>query len=177
VKLTSEHLPDRKRRRTEQYLCTAQKQLEASEIRLMKATTTAHKNIAHRKRLTTRVTREQWLQCHQMIVSRLFYPPRDAQNNWNGVITTDGISCSWHQLKHRVEPPSTCLPKKSSPVGLVTLASLGPTAAHSIPRHYGTHGDTVWIEPGPLTIVSVDPGHATLVDAVRYHVNAFDNPG
>jgi hypothetical protein len=45
----------------------------------------------------------------------------------------------------------------------------GPTAAHSIPRHYGTHGDTVWIEPGPLTIVSVDPGHATLVDAVRYH--------
>jgi hypothetical protein len=38
------------------------------------------------------------------------------------------------------------------------------------------HGDTVWIEQGrlrarkrPLTIIAVDPGHATLVDAVRYH--------
>jgi hypothetical protein len=39
-----------------------------------------------------------------------------------------------------------------------------------------THGDNVWIEPGrlrahkrPLTIVVVDPGHATRVDAVRSH--------
>jgi hypothetical protein len=36
------------------------------------------------------------------------------------------------------------------------------------------HGDTVWIEPGPLTIVAVDPGHVTLVDAVRYHPEGFD---
>jgi hypothetical protein len=35
--------------------------------------------------------------------------------------------------------------------------------------YYGTHGDNVWIEPGLLTIIAVDPGHVTLVDAVRYH--------
>ena len=40
---------------------------------------------------------------------------------------------------------------------------------HTRPKDYGTHGDTVWIEPGLLTIVAVDPGHATLVDAVWHH--------
>jgi hypothetical protein len=59
--------------------------------------------------------------------------------------------------------------KPETPIEIVTLSSLGPTATYSRTRDYGTHGDTVWIEQGPLTIIAVDPGHATLVDAVRYH--------
>ena len=59
--------------------------------------------------------------------------------------------------------------KEETPIEIVSLSSLGPTATHTRPKDYGTHGDTVWIEQGPLTIIAVDPGHATLVDAVRYH--------
>ena len=56
-----------------------------------------------------------------------------------------------------------------TPIEIVSLSSLGPTAPHVHPKDYGTHGDTVWIAQGPLTIIAVDPGHATLVDAVRFH--------
>ena len=69
-------------------------------------------------------------------------------------------------------PPPREKTKKSSKTSatvIVPLASLGPIVAHIPPKHYGTHGETVWIEKGPLTIVAIDPGHATLVDVVRYH--------
>jgi hypothetical protein len=84
-----------------------------------------------------------------------------------------------HQTKERLAPPiqtktkpktkKTKTKTSETPIEIVALSSLGPTATYARPRDYGTHGDTVWIEQGPLTIIAVDPGHATLVDAVRYH--------
>jgi hypothetical protein len=172
VELMDASLPDRKRRRTEDYLHKAQERLQASTKQLEKVSAVTPKNKPPKQRKYGQVSREQWKKCHRMVVSRLFYPPRDAKKHWNGVITTDGISCSWHQTKHRVVPATHLKTKtktSATPIEIVPLSSLGPTAPHTRPKDYGTHGETVWIEPGPLTIIAVDPGHATLVDAVRYH--------
>jgi hypothetical protein len=68
-----------------------------------------------------------------------------------------------HQLKQREKPT------EEKQIKVVSLDTLGPTVAHMRPKQYGTHGDNAWIDHGPLTVVAVDPGHATLVDAVRYH--------
>jgi hypothetical protein len=198
--LTDVHLPERKRMRTENYLHKAQEKLQTSLDQIEKASAVKPKTEPPKPQNPAEVSKEQWKQCHRMVASRLFFPPRDAQKHWNGVITTDGISCSWHQSKERFVPhihtriqsttktqtkkqttPKTTTKTKTktktkqhrkehaTPIEIVPLTSLGPTATHTRPKDYGTHGDTVWIEPGPLTIIAVDPGHATLVDAVRYH--------
>jgi hypothetical protein len=77
----------------------------------------------------------------------------------------------WHHTsKPRLNPRPNPRPRhQRHQLRLVTLSSLGSTATYARPRDYGTHGDTVWIEQGPLTIIAVDPGHATLVYAVSYH--------
>jgi hypothetical protein len=180
--LTDVHLPVRKRLRTEDHLRKAQERLHASAEKLEKALAVPQKAKPKEPKQQSEVSREQWKKCHRMAASRLFFPPRKAQKNWNGVITTDGISCSWHQTKERLVVPTqtktqtqaksktkTKTKKQAPPIEIVSLSSLGPCATHTRPKDYGTHGDTVWIEPGPLTIIAVDPGHATLVDAVRYH--------
>jgi hypothetical protein len=192
--LTDAQLPDRKRLRTMDYLRKALKRLHASVEKEEKPAVPL-KTKRSKPKEQTEVSREQWKKCHRMIASRLFFPPRDARKNWNGVITTDGISCSWHQIKERLvvpcariksktqtkpkqkttsktktkTPPKTKTKKQAPPIEIVSISSLGPSATDARPKDYGTHGDTVWIEPGPLTIIAVDPGHATLVDAVRYH--------
>ena len=65
--------------------------------------------------------------------------------------------------------PKTKIPEM--PIEIIPLSTLGPTAPHARPRYDGyTHGDNnVWIDRGPLTVIAVDPGHVTLVDAVRHH--------
>jgi hypothetical protein len=50
-----------------------------------------------------------------MIASRLFFPPRKAQKHWNGIITTNGISCSWHQIKERLVVPCARIKRKTKP--------------------------------------------------------------
>jgi hypothetical protein len=191
VELMDASLPDRKRRRTEDYLLKAQERLRASTEQLEKASAVTAKTKPSKQRKYGQVSREQWKKWrlrarnrHRMVANRLFYPPPDARKHWNGVITNDGISCSWrlrahkrHQIKHRVVPSTypkanTKAKKKkttATQIEIVPRSSLGPNAPQTRPKEYGTHGDTVWIEPGPLTIIAVDPGHATLVDTVRYH--------
>jgi hypothetical protein len=179
-------LPDRKRMRTENSLSAARTQLHASEARRVVILSKASSAAKSRKKPTPTqspspspspsptVTRDQWLQCHREVASCLFHAPKDAQKHWNGIITTDGVSCSWHQIKyiathHKKKTTGTKPRKRTEEAETIALAALGPVAANKRPRDYGTHSDGVWIEPGPLTIIAVDPGHVTLVDAVRHH--------
>jgi hypothetical protein len=147
--LTDAHLPDRKRLRTESYLHTAQERLQASTEQLEKASAVTPKVKPSKPKKQLEVSREQWKKCHRMVASRLFFPPRDAQKNWNGVITTDGISCSWHQIKERLVPPTQIKTKTktktkskskkpATPIEIVSLSSLGPTATHARPKDYGS---------------------------------------
>jgi hypothetical protein len=157
VELMDASLPDRKRRRMEDYLLNAQERLRASTEQLEKASAVTAKKRPPKQRKYGQVSREQWKKCHRMVANRLFYPPPDARKHWNGVITTDGISCSWHQIKHRVVPSTypkanTKAKKKkttATQIEIVPRSSLGPTVPQTRPKEYGTHGDTVWIEPGP----------------------------
>ena len=172
-------LPDRKRMRTENILSAVRTQLHVSEARrvviLSKAASAAKRRRKPTQSHSPTVTRDQWLQCHREVASCLFHPPKDAQKHWNGIITTDGVSCSWHQIKytatrHKKKKTTGTNPRKrTEEAETISLASLGPVSAHGRPRDYGIHSDGVWIEPGPLTIIAVDPGHVTLVDAVRHH--------
>jgi hypothetical protein len=134
-------LPDRKRRRLQHSLSIATVQLQTSESRLgttsVSRTPHGHGTKINKKETTT-VSRDQWLHSHRMVATCLFHPPQDAKKNWNGVITTDGVSCSWHQIQPRREQ-QVCLRKKpAATTQIVSLESLGPTAAHSRPRSYGS---------------------------------------
>ena len=115
------------------------------------------------------VTREEWLSGHMMLIKCLFYPPADVKKTWRGVIMTDGISCSWS----RSTETSTVKRKKGTESIIVPLSRLGHVDPQARPKELGRHGESVWIDRGPLNIVAVDPGHATLVDAIRYHHNGI----
>jgi hypothetical protein len=55
---------------------------------------------------------------------------------------------------------------------IVPLSTLGPVDPETRPKELGKHGESVWIDRGPLgplNIVAMDPGQATLVDAIRSH--------
>jgi hypothetical protein len=47
-----------------------------------------------------------------------------------------------------------------------------PFGPQDIPGQYGVHGTDLFIDHGPLTIITVDPGHAMLIGAVRQHTGA-----
>jgi hypothetical protein len=87
---------------------------------------------------------------------------------------TDGISCSWSRSTQEpmtekpVEKPTTKRKKVIASV-IVPLSTLGPVDPQTRPKELGKHGESVWIDRGPLNIVAVDPGQATLVDAIRSH--------
>jgi hypothetical protein len=67
-----------------------------------------------------------------------------------------------------VEKPTTKRKKVIASV-IVPLSTLGPVDPQTRPKELGKHGESVWIDRGPLNIVAVDPGQATLVDAIRSH--------
>ena len=118
------------------------------------------------------VTREEWLSGHMMLMKCLFNPPADVKKTWRGVIMTDGISCSWSRCTQHPQTPTTKRKKVTASV-IVSLSELGPVDPQTRPKELGKHGESVWIDHGPLNIVAVDPGQATLVDAIRYHHNGI----
>ena len=86
---------------------------------------------------------------------------------------TEGISCSWRRstqepIEKPVEKPTTKRKKVIASV-IVPLSTLGPVDPQTRPKELGKHGESVGIEHGRLNIVAVDPGQATLVDAIRSH--------
>jgi hypothetical protein len=126
-----------------------------------------------------RVTRKEWVAGHMMLIKHLFYPPADIKKTWRGVIMTDGISCSWSRSTQEPVPVVKKLSTKRKTVTttvIVPLSTLGPVDPQTRPKDLGKHGESVWISRGPLNIVAVDPGHATLVDAIRSHHDGIPAP-
>jgi hypothetical protein len=167
--------PNVKRRRTvEGYLVNATKAFEESKLQLAKKLAVKPPPLSKKKNPEL-VDSAEWKLGHRIIAPLLFYPPKDVKKTWNGIITTDGISCSWHRVTEDVVVPKPKLKSKSksskkAPVSvIVPLSELGRVDPQDQPKEYGNHGESVWIDRGPLNIVAVDPGHATLIDAIRYH--------
>jgi hypothetical protein len=116
------------------------------------------------------VSREKWLEMHHILAKHFFHPPPTVKVGWTGVLTTNGVSCSWQVVKRR----EWCTKKKRDepprPVSVDTLRPVDPTTR---PRDYGTHGHDCLIVPTdePLTVIAVDPGHD-----IRQHVPGQDIP-
>ena len=88
----------------------------------------------------------------------LFNPNIKGVKHWTGVVTTDGISASWHLSK-----TSICNNKlKKSSTNTRDVKKLSPT-------QYGVHNHDVKFNIKCFDYIAVDPGHATLVAAVRVH--------
>jgi hypothetical protein len=114
------------------------------------------------------VTRAEWLLGHMWLMKHLFHPPADVKKTWRGYIMTDGISCSWSRSTQEPVKKPTKRKKVIASV-IVPLYTLVPVDSQTRPKELGKHGESVWIDRGPLNIVAVDPGQATLVDAIRSH--------
>jgi hypothetical protein len=81
---------------------------------------------------------------HHIIAKHFFQPPTTVKAEWTGVLTTNGVSCSWQVVKRR----EWCTKKKRDepprPVSVDTLRPVDPTTR---PRDYGTHGHDCLIVP------------------------------
>ena len=131
-------------------------------IKLQKATEAFEKKVAKRKREKKSLkpnkkprmslTKDQWRNVFDIVFPRIFIPPKRLKGV--KVVTTDGISASWHMERTPGAKPSR-----------KTQFLQGPIQ----PGQYGTHGhDTVFTCPD-ATIIAVDPGHATIISLVRQH--------
>ena len=111
------------------------------------------------------VTSTQWKAFYPRLVRHFFKPPSSVKKHWTGVVTTDGISCSWHIKKVHTTTEA------ANTAEHIDVGSLGPVSPHSRPSYYGTHAKDVFINTvGDLNVVAVDPGIAMLIDAIRSHV-------
>ena len=89
------------------------------------------------------ISREQWLQFHGTLAKSLFQPPDKGVRN--GVLTTNGTSCSWYPRK--TQPKCLLLPFHKKVIWVYTGI------------------DKRWIpQDSSLHIIAVDPGHAVLID-------------
>jgi len=119
-----------------------------------------------KKTKTKSTPRDAWLVLSEVVAQRLFQVPKNLKNRWTGVVTTDGITSSWHCQR----PEDTTRPRPGKHKD-DTSSRPRPTQCTQLqPKHYGAHGrDTVFNGLGVFNVVAVDPGHAHLISAVREH--------
>jgi hypothetical protein len=104
---------------------------------------------------------------HGSLASHFFTPPHKTKKHWNGIVTTNGISCSWH-----LPCTSKARARRKPTVDTLSVDLFKRVPGHEKCQEYGTHAQDLFVHPsGALDIVAVDPGHVTLVDAVRYHAS------
>jgi hypothetical protein len=117
--------------------------------------------------------------------------------HFTGTLTTDGVRAHWHvgqskaEKKQMVTRNLAVRAKAANKRKRETKVTHGnkrrkktknktekvdvPTAVSAstlVPKHYGIHGHDVLVAAGPsgnVNFVYVDPGHATLIHAVRQH--------
>ena len=161
-----------KRLKTEASLVAANNAFAKSKIQMAKKLAMKPPK-RYKKKRPELLDAAEWKLGHSIIAPLLFLPPKDVKKKWNGIITTDGMTCSWHcvSLEETVHPTTKHKrrTKKHDASTIIPLSELGRVDPHTRPKEYGKHGESVWIDRGPVNIVAVDPGHATLVDAIRYH--------
>ena len=174
-------VPDSKRTKLEAQLDRAEK--ACSKIKLFGdkfRDQTAARKTPRAKVTFGDVTKDQWKAFHHQLTRVLFCPPPNILSHWNGVVTTDGVSASWHMVKSQPKAPSYMRPtQKKAPTPsaklkpkpeVLAVSKFGPVSASHRPVDYGTHAKDMFIERGgDLNIIGVDPGHIMLIDAVREH--------
>ena len=107
----------------------------------------------------SKLTLEQWRHVSGLIFKRIFTPPKRCKEVT--VVTTDGISASWH-VHRQVEVKKGKQNK--------TKKTIRMNVTSTKPGQYGTHGsDTIFNTDKNTTVISVDPGHANIISLIRKH--------
>ena len=120
------------------------------------------------------MTRQQIGVVSMLLFIRMFRVPehlhRQTSDDMITVVTTDGVGASWHmkRIQHddcKVSNRNSNTRKKKTEPLLRRVTRLYKN------MDYGTHGEDVilHIPKDELTVISVDPGHATIINAIRYH--------
>ena len=99
------------------------------------------------------VSLAQWRKISHVLSDIFFFPPSKMKKHWNKVVTTDGVSASWHKV-------SIVKHEKRKRVQKTRVLEQVPDKGW-----LGHHGTDVLI-PGEINIIAVDPGHAHIMDAV-----------
>ena len=100
------------------------------------------------------VTSTQWKAFYPRLARHFFKPPSSVKKHWTGVVTTDGISCSWHIKKVHTEAANTA--------EHIDVRSLGPVSPHSRPLYYGTNDETAFNIPVG-NLMAIDYGIVMLI--------------
>ena len=118
------------------------------------------------------LTKEQWSALVPVLFPRLFSIPHRLKKVHDvNVVTTDGVSASWH-----VHTRTKCmLHVRELHVGYKPIGDQGlrVLVANDIgPGYYGRVGEDCCFVPGPVTcVIGIDPGHANIIVAAKRSVN------
>ena len=116
------------------------------------------------------LTKEQWSALVPVLFPRLFSIPHRLKNVHDvNVVTTDGVSASWH-VHTRTKLHVRELRVGYKPIGDQGLRVL---VANDIgPGYYGRVGEDCCFVPGLATcVIGIDPGHANIIVAAKRRVN------
>ena len=107
----------------------------------------------------------------------MFKPPPKTNRHWNGVVTIDGVSASWHCT--RPEQRLNDNHVKDNNVTVIDEEDLlvCSSQASRRRRHLGAHLKDVRFKKLPEIVVAIDPGHQTLIAAVRESRDGVIPPG
>ena len=121
------------------------------------------------------ISGDQWRDYHGTLATHLFTQPgKKIPKYWNGVVTTDGVSVSWHIIKVTEKSHSK---QTNSKLDILETNLFGSVKASDKPTQRGTHSKDFFIAPaGQLNVIAVDPGHVILIDAVREHSTHVEVP-
>jgi putative hemolysin len=113
------------------------------------------------KRAKPTVAKSTWRSMYELVRQKLFHVPERLSGKWTGVVTTDGVRAMWHCRRAPKPKPHTKTAPRTGTVRVVRALQ---------PRHYGVHQEEAVFENRDLNMIAVDPGHAVLISAVRFHV-------
>ena len=155
-----------------------EKLLKESETLQREYEAAVRNNLARPSKLST-ITKKQLVFLHKKMSDLFFEPPRSVKDKWNGVVTTDGVIASWHHVRFDLikrYADENDLDDKGKrikkPTKIIRVKDLRELKASEKPRYYGTHGKDCFVEKDngtPLDTISVDPGRAILIAAIRDH--------
>ena len=127
------------------------KKIERPTIEIEKAQTKRKREEIFKpnKRQKTSLTKAQWRDVADIVFPRIFIHPKRLRKKGVNVVTTDGISASWHVGRSKSKPSEKYIK------GVIP------------PGEYGTHGKDTFFTCPDATVIAVDPGHATIISLVR----------
>ena len=118
-----------------------------------------------RKTTETKKTNAEWLRRVPEMFGVLFNKPKRLHKTQVSVVTTDGVSASWH-LVEGTTPSSKTNTKKKKKKKMKKMSTWAPKDHRK--RDIGYVGADILFDIGPsTTIIGVDPGHANIMECAR----------